>query len=141
VNAGATYTTINGTYLEAKAGLGIPYATGADYRHTVAATGGGMGVPFGGTPGRFWSSLNTDSGMGGGDIQRPQNNAVVGGGGGGAKGSNTAGGLSTYSGNGGTGSNNGGTPTNGATHGGGAGCSNAAFANGGVGSVRIWYVN
>jgi hypothetical protein len=140
VDAGATYTTVNGTYLEARGGTGIPYDTSATFRHTVASTGGGMGVPFGGTPGRFWSSLNTDSGMGGGDIVRPDNNAVVGGGGGGAKGSNTAGGLSVYSGNGGTGSNTSSAPSNGQTGGGGAGCSDGGFANGGVGSVRIWYV-
>ena len=141
VAAGATHTTVNGTYLEARGGIGVPYDTSASFRHTVASTGGGMGVPFGGTPGRFWSSLNTDSGAGGGDIQRPDNNAVVGGGGGGAKGSNTAGGLSVYSGDGGTGSNTSSAPSNGQTGGGGAGCSDGGFANGGVGSVRIWYVN
>tara|TARA_R110002153_G_scaffold222757_3_gene375179 strand:+ start:116 stop:937 length:822 start_codon:yes stop_codon:yes gene_type:complete len=140
VNAGSTYTTVNGTYLEAKAGTGIPYSTGDGDRHNVSGTGGGMGVPFGGTPGRFWSALSTDSGGGGGNIQRPENNAVVGGGGGGARAANTAGGLSTYSGAGGNGSNSSGQPSNGATHGGGAGGSNGGHANGGVGSVRIWYV-
>tara|TARA_B110000483_G_scaffold225627_1_gene285487 strand:+ start:929 stop:2377 length:1449 start_codon:yes stop_codon:yes gene_type:complete len=138
-DAGKTYTTVNGTYLEAVGGKGVSYDTSDTYRHNVASTGGGMGVPFGGTPGRFWSSLNTDSGQGGGDVERPENNAVVGGGGGGGK-QNKAGGLSTFSGNGGNGSS-GSSPQNGATGGGGAGCSNSAGANGGSGSVRIWYVN
>ena len=141
VDAGATYTTVNGTYMEAKAGQSIGFSSSDSYRFDVANTGGGMGVPFGGTPGRYWSSLNTDSGQGGGDVQRPENNAVVGGGGGGGRGVNTAGGLSTYSGNGGDGRSDNTTPSNGATHGGGAGASNGGYADGGVGSVRIWYVN
>jgi len=140
VDAGSTYTTVNGTYLEAKAGQSIGFSSGSNFRFEVNGSGGGMGVPFGGTPGRYWASLNTDSGQGGGDIDRPENNAVVGGGGGGGM-YGGAGGLSTFSGNGGDGKADSTTPSNGATHGGGAGASNGAGANGGVGSVRIWYVN
>ena len=134
--SGATSCTINGVYLVGRPGAGIAYNTSPSFRHTPAK-GDGVSVSFGGTPGRFWSALDSDGATSGGDVQRPDNNAVVAGAGGG--GQTYLGGLSTYSGNGGNGAGAGGS-RHGSAPGGGGGASDAIASNGGAGSVRIWYI-